>query len=154
MKGEYIMKRKTIITFVLAFILMVIPNASVYAATLDDVVVSRSSTRKPIFSVYYVEVSAQNPYISKTFIPTSNQLSVIFSSYDGTVHPTSGNTFYIEKMNSSGKWTIIGRHYVEGASSLSTSEFIEPYQIYRVRVATTNSTTNRITMEVSEIIVD
>ncbi|MDE6364748.1 MAG: hypothetical protein K2L86_10910 [Lachnospiraceae bacterium] len=148
------MKRKNIIIFVLAFILIVLPNASVYAAEPDSVTGSRTVTSKLIFSVHYVEVSAHNPYISKTFIPTAKQLSVIFTSYDGTVHPTSGNTFYIEKMNSNGSWTIVGRHYVQGASSLSTSEFVEPYQIYRVRVATTNSTTNRITMEVSEIIVD
>ena len=148
------MKRKNIIIFVLAFILIVLPNASVYAAESNSATVSRSVTPQLILSAHYVEVSARNPYISKTFIPTSDALNVIFSSYDGTVHPTSGNTFYIEKMNSNGKWTIVGRYYVEGASSLSTTEYIESYQIYRVRVTTSNSTTNRITMEVYDIITD
>lgn len=143
------MRKKSFIVFVLTFILIFLPNTITYAAESDNIMTLKDRTQIQLIREYGVEIDSASPYVSKIFTPKTNIISYIFV-YTGQYN--SSGTFYIEKLNSNGRWSTVGTHNLKEGYSISTSIDVVPNNMYRVRVTTTNMFSNFANIEVFEFI--
>ncbi|MBD5144015.1 MAG: hypothetical protein HDT22_10480 [Ruminococcus sp.] len=147
------MKKKNLIVLALAFILLFLPNVTTYATTyttkLSDVTTYEYETINHLIYDYNVRIYPYAPYTSKIFSPNTNRVSIIFGSWGtrGTSY-----TYYLEERNANGTWTVINSHTLNGGGSISTSAYVTPNNLYRVRATTTDTSGNGMYLEVYEYI--
>lgn len=148
------MKKNFIFVTIMAFTLLLSP-LTVYAAETNgvcgDITSQRSDTLYHHIYDYGVSIKSFEPYTSKTFKAKTDRLDILFGA-----NGNYGNeyTYYLERQNSNGSWSVIDSHTVSYASSMGINVFVTPNDTFRVRVTTTDKRGGTFFLEVYEILWD